>query len=70
MAMTDAQTPATETPPKGKKSLIGRLAPIAVFAAGIGAFFAFGLNEYVTLDALQENREALAAWRAEWGVLA
>jgi len=68
MTTTDVDTP--EAAGKPKKSIAGRLAPLAVFAAGVAAFFALGLNEYVTLDALKENREALAAWKAEWGVFA
>mgnify|MGYP001803463886 CR=1 FL=1 len=68
MASTEADM--SEPTEKPKKSLAGRLAPLAVLAAGVGAFFALGLNEYVTLDALKENRAALAAWKAEWGVLA
>lgn len=36
-----------------------RLLPLLVLAAGLIAFFALGLNQYLTLDLLKENREAL-----------
>ncbi len=39
-----------------------RLLPIAVLAAGAAAFFAFGGGEYVSLERLGDNRDALQAW--------
>ncbi|PCJ70403.1 MAG: hypothetical protein COA62_07350 [Rhodobiaceae bacterium] len=36
-----------------------RLWPLAVLIAGAIAFFGFGINDYITLDALRDNREAL-----------
>jgi uncharacterized membrane protein YdjX (TVP38/TMEM64 family) len=36
-----------------------RLLPLLLLAAGLVAFFALGLNKYLTLDLLKENREAL-----------
>ncbi len=41
-----------------------RLWPLAVLALGLGLFFALGLNRYATLDALRDNRQALADWVA------
>lgn len=38
---------------------IVRLLPLLVLVAGLIAFFALGLNQYLTLDLLKENREAL-----------
>lgn len=49
------------TPPKATFS-IGRLIPLLVFAAVLIAFFALGLNKYLTLDLLKENREVLKNW--------
>lgn len=46
---------------KAKFSL-ARLVPLLLLAAGLVAFFAFGLQKYATLDALKENRVALAQW--------
>jgi len=39
-----------------------RYLPIAALAAGLGAFFAFGGADYISLEALAENRDALQAW--------
>jgi uncharacterized membrane protein YdjX (TVP38/TMEM64 family) len=39
-----------------------RLLPLLLLAAGLVAFFALGLNKYLTLDLLKENREALKAF--------
>ncbi len=36
-----------------------RLWPLAVIACGVIAFFAFGLDSYVTFDMLKQNREWL-----------
>jgi uncharacterized membrane protein YdjX (TVP38/TMEM64 family) len=47
-----------------------RLIPILVLAAGLVLFFAFGLDRYVTFDALRENREWLVAQVEHYGVLA
>jgi uncharacterized membrane protein YdjX (TVP38/TMEM64 family) len=48
----------------------GRLAPLAILAGGLAAFFLLGLDRYVTLDALKANQDALRAWVAEYGILA
>ncbi|MGE0748807.1 MAG: TVP38/TMEM64 family protein [Rhodospirillales bacterium] len=37
-----------------------RLAPLAVLALGLVAFFAFGLDRYVSLEALRQHRHGLA----------
>jgi uncharacterized membrane protein YdjX (TVP38/TMEM64 family) len=39
-----------------------RLLPLLLLAAGLGAFFALGLNRYLSLDALADNRVRLQAW--------
>lgn len=49
---------------------IRKLWPLAVLAAGFAAFFAFGLNEYLSFDVLRENRETLLAWVDDNAVLA
>lgn len=43
---------------------IGRMIPLLVFAAVLVAFFALGLNKYLTLDLLKENRAFLKDWVA------
>lgn len=58
-------------PPKQKVALSpARLAPILVLVAGLAAFFALGLDDYLSLDALKANRQALAAWVSDAGALA
>ena len=47
-----------------------RLIPILVLIAGLVAFFVTGLNEYVSLDTLRDNREALNDWVASNGLWA
>lgn len=46
----------------GIRSNIKRIAPIALIAATLGLFFAFGWHRYFTLETLRENREALQMW--------
>jgi uncharacterized membrane protein YdjX (TVP38/TMEM64 family) len=41
---------------------ITRLIPLLILGAGLVAFFALGLNKYLTLDLLKENREVLKTW--------
>lgn len=47
-----------------------RLIPIVILVAGLIAFFVFDLNQYVTLTALEENRQLLADWVDANGLLA
>lgn len=51
-------TPADDKP---RFSFV-RLLPLLLLAAGLIAFFALGLNNYLTLDLLKENRAALKGW--------
>jgi len=39
-----------------------RLVPLALLGAGIAAFFALGLDRYLTFDELRRNRETLTAF--------
>jgi uncharacterized membrane protein YdjX (TVP38/TMEM64 family) len=39
-----------------------RLVPLAVLAAGIAAFFVFGLDKYLTFEQLRQNREVLTSF--------
>lgn len=58
-------------PPKKKAALSpARLVPVLVLVAGLAAFFALGLDDYLSLDALKANRQVLAAWVSEAGALA
>ncbi len=54
-----------DSQPAGRKFSPWRLAPVAVIAAGLVAFFALGLEEYLSFTALSEHRQALLAWYAD-----
>jgi uncharacterized membrane protein YdjX (TVP38/TMEM64 family) len=47
--------------PSNPVSLV-RLLPLLLLGAGLVAFFATGLNKYLTLDLLRDNKEALKMW--------
>lgn len=49
---------------------VKRLAPLGLIIGGIVAFFALGLDQYVTFEALRENREALTGFVAQNLVIA
>lgn len=55
----------TESAPKAPAGAFRRFLPLAILLAGLGAFFALGLDRYVTLDTLRDNRQALTGWVAE-----
>lgn len=57
-------------PTRSSGGLLKKLLPLVVLAAGIGAFFSAGLDQYVTFEALRENRETLNAFVADNGVFA
>lgn len=46
-----------------------RLAPVAALAAAIAAVFGLGLHDYLSFDALRQNRELLTAFVAEHALL-
>lgn len=55
-----------DTQPASRLSL-KRLLPLLVLIAGLVLFFSLGLNRYLSLDALAENRQRLLAWvNAHW----
>jgi len=49
---------------------LGRLIPLVVLAAGLVAFFVLGLNEYVNLETLKENRQLLQELVADYALIA
>lgn len=61
---------ATTAGAKATSSVFRRFLPIGVLVAGLVAFFAFGLNDYVSLDVLKENRQSLLDFVSENAVLA
>jgi len=56
----------TEDGPAGKTRKsgfsVGKLVPLLVLVAGLVAFFASGLNKYVSFSELAKHHTALAAW--------
>ena len=65
-----AATPTNGAPSAKRRFGWGRIVPLAVLVAGLVAFFAFGLNDYVSFELLARHREALKAWVADYGLLA
>ncbi len=57
-------------PSQNSGTPLKRIVPVAVLVLGVIAFFAFGLNKYVTLEALREHRTLLTAFVAENAVAA
>lgn len=55
---------------KRQRPLIMRLLPLAIIGAGIAAFFYFGLDKYLSFEALKDNRDFLQRWTAEHTALA
>ncbi len=51
-----------------KRLAVRRLVPIAVVVAGLAAFYAFGLDAYVSFDALRTHRALLVDWVDRYGV--
>ncbi len=62
--------PATDRPGTSPRITWKRLIPFLVLLAGLVAFFALGLDDYVTVEALRDNREFLLASVERYGVLA
>ena len=58
-----------ETPAK-RRSALRRWAPLAAIALAIGASFALGLDDYLSFEALRENRMALTDFVSQNAVLA
>ena len=56
----------------GRKSRLSlkRLVPAAILLAGLAAFFALGLDRYLSLDTLKEHRVTMQSWVGENGFLA
>ena len=60
--------PTRSTPRKDLSP--GRLLPLVVLVTGLGLFFAFGLDRYLSFEALHEHREWLVARIEKLGFLA
>ncbi len=58
-----------EIAPAARSSLIRRSLPLVLLAAGLVAFFALGLGDYLGFDALRAHRERLMVLIDNWPVL-
>jgi len=56
--------------PETASSRFVRFLPLAAIAIGVAIFFSFGLDRFLTFDALRENRTYLVEFVAGQGVLA
>lgn len=70
MTVSTNETEAVAEPTAPKAGLVRRLLPVAAMGAAIAAFFAFGLDQYVTFDALREHREVLTGFVTDHALLA
>ena len=52
------------SPNDDKSRMLKRLAPLLILVLGLVAFFAFGLDRYLSFDALREHRQSLLGWVA------
>ncbi len=59
-----------DAPGKARGFSLAKLIPLVLIAAGLIAFFAFGLHHYLTFDQLKQHRAMLNAWVASNGILA
>ena len=59
-----------ESRPAAKSWSARRFTPLVVLVAGLAAFFAFGLDDYVSFYALRDHREVLLQFVASHGVRA
>jgi uncharacterized membrane protein YdjX (TVP38/TMEM64 family) len=64
-AMNEPDNAAT-----GKKSTLLRLLPLLVVAAAIAAAFYFGVDKYLSFEALKSHRKAALDWYAQYPALA
>jgi uncharacterized membrane protein YdjX (TVP38/TMEM64 family) len=56
-------------PKPAARTAYKRLIPLIVLGAGVAAFFALGLDEYLTFEELRSNREALMSFVAAMPVV-
>ncbi len=59
-----------ENEPTNQRSAFARFAPLLVIAIALALFFGLGLNQYFTIETLQENHALLKGFAADYGMLA
>lgn len=60
----------TETPSGTRSFSFMRLIPLFVLVAGLGVFFALGLDRHISFETLRENRASLLSWVQTSGAVA
>jgi uncharacterized membrane protein YdjX (TVP38/TMEM64 family) len=65
--MESAMSGTAAAPPPRR---LARFLPVLVLAAGLAAFFAFGLHKYVGFEQIKQHRDALKGWVEAWGLAA
>lgn len=71
MNTTEKNTPENSGTTDKKSGLsIGKVLPLVLLVGGLTAFFALGLDKYVSLDALKTHQEQLKTWVADYGFVA
>lgn len=68
MSEHETGTPAPEAPVRKRPWLV-RLLPLVILIAAIAGVYASGLHTYISIEQLQNNREALTQWVGERPVL-
>ena len=71
MAMTGGSTtPNSEAQARKPRPPWRRLLPLAVLVAGVATVFALGIDDYLSFEALRDNRALLLEQVARYGILA
>ncbi len=68
--MSSVITTTTSMPKNRLKATLRRFAPLAVIAAAIASAFALGVGDYLSFEALRDNRDVLMTLVKEHAVLA
>ncbi len=55
---------------RDRNGLMRRVVPLVILGAGLAAFFALGLNRYLSFETLSAHRGDLLAFVADYGVMA
>lgn len=64
------QSPSSDSAKPTSGFTVKKLFPLLVLTGAIAAFFGLGLNQYLSFEALRDNREFLLQWSADNQLLA
>jgi len=68
--MSEGTLNTSQSPSTSKSLTVTHLLPLIILIAGLIAFFALGLNRYLSFETLRDHRHALLTWVDTAGVLA